>query len=672
MARGFFVVDLHQFDQICLRGGGPEEMAAYLALLKSTDKSNDVTTGGIKSVQEMTGLTRAQSKRAVENLISMGLVLALSPERARAKSVPRYRLPVNEPRKKLGKLEKRVFDVVLAGGQPDTRPEDQAARRALRKGWLERRDGAYVAIEHVNDVAFIPNHFTQVSNGNSPLARVVRAGEVDALRLAVALYARQDLLEHGGVPAEVMRGYYHQQSEARCGNATIHHLKPGRHWIDPVTGKVTEVTRYADAQSFPDVGDLNKALDILERAHVIEWGVFSATGEPVGVHDFKRPDRPLGTRRMGRQVFGGPECAPALMAYLLHLLKRDGGKMDLSVSDFIEKWKKSGPVVAVESKVVQHVEANPPYQLASDGGTRDVPIYQRFVEQAKALQPRYLSMVIPARWMASGLGLSEFRDTMLSDRRIRALHDFPSAMDVFPGVEVKAGVCFFLWDADYQGDCEVTTVRGNETVGPSLRNLGQFDVFVRDGRAMTILQKVIGKDHTSINTILARDKEFGWTSNFDGFHKNEKPEDVELHYIRKMKRGVGYIEREKVTKSSHLIDYWKVMVPQAFNGGDGLPHQIVGKPLIAPSPSVCTQSFLFFYVGSEDEAESILSYYKTRFFRFLVSLRKITQHATHATYTWVPMQSWDQEWTDEKLYSKYGITLDEQDFIASQVKVMEL
>ncbi|WP_066711004.1 Eco57I restriction-modification methylase domain-containing protein [Celeribacter ethanolicus] len=318
------------------------------------------------------------------------------------------------------------------------------------------------------------------------------------------------------------------------------------------------------------------------------------------------------------------------------------------------------------------IVGNPPYQLASDGGTRDVPIYQHFVEQAKALQPRYLSMVIPARWMASGLGLSDFRDTMLSDRRIRALHDFPSAMDVFPGVEVKAGVCFFLWDADYQGDCEVTTVRGNETVGPSLRNLGQFDVFVRDGRAMTILEKVVGEGHTSINTILARDKEFGWTSNFDGFHKNEKPNDVELHYIRRMKRGVGYIEREKVTKSAHLIDYWKVMVPQAFNGGDGLPHQIVGKPLIAPSPSVCTQSFLFFYIGSEEEAKSILSYYKTRFFRFLVSLRKITQHATHATYSWVPMQSWDQEWTDEKLYTKYGITQDEQDFIASQVKVMEL
>jgi site-specific DNA-methyltransferase (adenine-specific) len=133
---------------------------------------------------------------------------------------------------------------------------------------------------------------------------------------------------------------------------------------------------------------------------------------------------------------------------------------------------------------------NPPYQLASDGGTRDVPIYQNFVEQAKMLQPRHLAMVIPSRWMASGLGLSEFRNAMLSDRRIRELVDYPAASDVFPGVEVKAGVCYFLWDASHDGDCNVTTVRGGETIGPIPRNLAEYDVFVRDARAVSILHKV--------------------------------------------------------------------------------------------------------------------------------------------------------------------------------------
>ena len=315
---------------------------------------------------------------------------------------------------------------------------------------------------------------------------------------------------------------------------------------------------------------------------------------------------------------------------------------------------------------------NPPYQLASDGGSRDGPIYQHFVEQAKSLQPRFLTMVIPSRWMASGLGLSAFRETMLGDRRIRELVDYPAANDVFPGVEVKAGVCYFLWDASHDGDCNVTTIRGGEVVGPIKRNLGEFDVFVRDARAMSILRKVSKAGEASVNTILARDKEFGWTSNFDGFHSKERSGDVPIYYIRQMKRDIGYIGRTAVTKSDHLIDTWKLLVPKAFNGGDAVPHQILGKPQIAPSPSVCTQSFLFFYVKSLIAAKSLQSYYTTRFFRFLVSVRKITQDATHSTYVWVPIQKWDRTWTDEALYDKYGITKKEQAYIESQVREMNL
>lgn len=315
---------------------------------------------------------------------------------------------------------------------------------------------------------------------------------------------------------------------------------------------------------------------------------------------------------------------------------------------------------------------NPPYQLASDGGTRDVPIYQHFVEQAKKLEPRFLTMVIPSRWMASGLGLSDFRQAMLNDKRMRELVDYPAANDVFPGVEVKAGVCYFLRDSAHDGDCNVTTIRGGEVLGPLPRNLGEYDVFVRDARAVTILHKVLARHEPSINTILARDKEFGWTSNFDGFHAKERSGDVPLYYIRTMKRAVAYIEREAVTKSAHLIDTWKVLVPKAYNGGDGVPHQILGKPLIAPLPSVCTQSFLFFHVASRRAAESLQSYYTTRFFRFVASLRKITQDATHSTYLWVPIQTWNRTWADQDLYAKYGITRKEQDYIASQVRTMNL
>lgn len=315
---------------------------------------------------------------------------------------------------------------------------------------------------------------------------------------------------------------------------------------------------------------------------------------------------------------------------------------------------------------------NPPYQLGSDGGTRDVPIYQKFVNQALALEPRFLSMVIPARWMASGLGLGDFRSQMLSDRHIRNLFDFPNASEAFPGVEIKAGTCYFLWDALYDGETEVTTVRNGIEIGPVSRNLGEFDVLVRDAFSASVLRKVLALGEESITTIQAADKEFGWTSNFRGFHVEPASELVPLFYAPKTgKREIGYIERSNVLKSSHLIDTWKVMFSAAYNGGDAIPHQIIGKPFVVSAPSVCTQTYLFFHTDSESKAKSIASYMQTRFFRFLVSLRKITQHATKSTYSWVPIQAWDVIWTDALLYAKYG--LDERDIehIEGLIRPME-
>ncbi|MFT0848211.1 Eco57I restriction-modification methylase domain-containing protein [Actinomycetaceae bacterium L2_0104] len=318
---------------------------------------------------------------------------------------------------------------------------------------------------------------------------------------------------------------------------------------------------------------------------------------------------------------------------------------------------------------------NPPYQLGSDGGTRDVPIYQHFVEQAKRLEPRFLTMVIPSRWMATGLGLNEFRRTMLNDTRIRDLVDYPNAAEVFSEVGINGGACYFLWDLNYNGKCNVTSIWGGEKTGPELRQLNEFDILVRDARALPILRKVIARAEPSVNTILARDKEFGWTSNFAGFHNSPRSGDVPLYYIKSMKRRTGYIARDEVTKSAELIDTWKLLVPEVGSGREREKSGVdlvLGPSLMAPSPSVCTQSFLFFHAGSEDEIRSIRSYYATKFFRFLVSLRKITQHATHSTYQWVPIQTWDREWADAALYEKYGLTDSEVGYIESRIRPMEL
>lgn len=316
---------------------------------------------------------------------------------------------------------------------------------------------------------------------------------------------------------------------------------------------------------------------------------------------------------------------------------------------------------------------NPPYQLGSDGGTRDVPIYQHFVEQAKKLQPRFISMVIPSRWMVTGLGLKAFRETMLKDRRISVLVDFPTGKEVFPGVDVKGGVCYFLWQSDHVDDCQVTLNREGVVYGPISRRLDEFDVFVRDHRAVSILNKVLLRQEGSITEILSVDKEFGWTSNFDGFSSVERPGDIPLHYVRKGVRGVGYIARKDITKSVGLIDKWKLLIPKAgSDGGQKIPDLVLGRPQIAGSPSVCTQSFLFFSVNSEKEAANLESYLRTRFFRFIVSLRKITQDATRNTYLWVPMQDFSTPWTDEMLFRKYGISPEEITFIESMIRSMEL
>jgi site-specific DNA-methyltransferase (adenine-specific) len=316
---------------------------------------------------------------------------------------------------------------------------------------------------------------------------------------------------------------------------------------------------------------------------------------------------------------------------------------------------------------------NPPYQMKGGaGGTSDSSIYHLFVEQAMRLEPQYVSMVLPARWIAGGRGMDDFRNTILGGQHLRELVDFPASAEVFPGVEIKAGICYFLWDKKHKGECNVTTVRGGETLGPVPRKLDEYDIFVRDARAVSILHKVLARGELPVNSILSRDTPFGFASNFDEFREKKRPGDVALYYIRKMKRGIGYIDRAIISKNAKHVDDWKVLVPEAFNGGDNIPHQIVGKSLIASPPSACTQSFLAFFVGSRDQAKSLQSYYTTRFFRFLVSQRKITQHGLHSTYAWVPMQTWDRTWTDEALYEKYGISADEQAYIQSQVRVMSV
>ena len=355
-----------------------------------------------------------------------------------------------------------------------------------------------------------------------------------------------------------------------------------------------------------------------------------------------------------------------------------------AIKDLIAQNPNLWPNQSDEAMKFDAIVGNPPYQTSSNdtrSTSRDIPVYQHLVKACKELDARYVSLVIPSRWMATGLGLNEFRAEMLSDHHLRKLIDFPVTNDVFTNVEIKGGVCVFLRDSQYEGQCEFISCRNQVWTPGVLRDLDEFDILVRNSTAAQILRKVLKFKEPSMMELLAVDKEFGWTSNFKGFHDEcESKNDIPLYYVRGGKRLMGYIARSEISKSTHLIDKWKVMVPEAASdGGQRIPDSVLGTSFIAPNPSVCTQTYLFFYCDTELEATNIQRYLKTRFFRFMVSLRKITQHATRNTYLWVPQQDFtessDLDWNkniadlEQALYKKYELTEEECSYIEYMVKV---
>ena len=321
------------------------------------------------------------------------------------------------------------------------------------------------------------------------------------------------------------------------------------------------------------------------------------------------------------------------------------------------------------------IVGNPPYQMDAESGNRTMPLYQLFVEQAKALRPRYLAMITPSRWMAGGLGLTAYRATMLADKRIRSLVDYPVASEVFPGVEIKGGVSYFFWDRDNPGNCQMTLIRGDDKHGPQERNLAEFDILVRDGRALPILERAMRRKETSLSQLVSPKRPFGdeLRTNFKKFDRlKTSRSQYKLYMNEEFNRRAFWVDRSFVTSNLNLVSAWKILLPKAgSDGGQRLPDVVIGQPMIAEPGSICTETYLA--VGpfaSKEEAESALSYLRTRFARFLISLRKISQDNISSTFLWVPQQAWDRAWTDEELYKKYGITKAEQEYIAEMVKEM--
>lgn len=303
------------------------------------------------------------------------------------------------------------------------------------------------------------------------------------------------------------------------------------------------------------------------------------------------------------------------------------------------------------------------------GGSSAKPIYNLFVDQAKKLNPRFLVMIIPSRWFAGGKGLDTFRANMLHDKHIRVLADFFNAADVFPGVDISGGVCYFLWDRDHVGDCKViSSLNGAQTTmeRPLLEN--KSETFIRFNMAVPIARKVMSFNESSFSNIVSTRKPFGLEAK-DRIVEQSSNNTYKVYAYPKN----GYVDKLCVRSNQQNVDKYKVMIAKAYGERGDFPYLVIGKPFLAMPGEVCTETYLV--IGPTDDvnqAKNILSYMTTKFFRFFVLFKKNTQNAAKGVYDFVPMQDFSKPWTDEELYAKYGLTDEEIAFIDSMIKPMDL
>jgi len=317
---------------------------------------------------------------------------------------------------------------------------------------------------------------------------------------------------------------------------------------------------------------------------------------------------------------------------------------------------------------------NPPYQLDTGGsGKQAKPIYQMFVQQAKKLNPRYLSMIIPSRWFSGGMRLDDFRDEMLKDNHLLNITDHPNAKDCFPQNSISGGVCYFLRSRDNIGECKFSSIRNGNTY-TLIRRLDEFAVLVRYNEAVEILRKVRSKDEKILSEIASSLTPFGLSTNYRGKNTPSGKNDFKLH----TSEGITFISSNEVEKGYEYINKYKVLISKTGAEHAGEPdkngkYRVLTSSMKVLEPNeLCTHSY--FVIGQFDNslpAENLLTYLKTRFLRFLVLLSMSSINVSKSVFQFVPIQDFSESWTDENLYKKYDLTKDEIAFIESMIRPME-
>lgn len=331
----------------------------------------------------------------------------------------------------------------------------------------------------------------------------------------------------------------------------------------------------------------------------------------------------------------------------------------------------------LENMKFDTIVGNPPYQMSDGGGMQTgsssgsaVPLYQKFFSLSKNLNPAHISMIIPSRWFSGGRGLNDFRDVMLKDRHIAKIIDYSDSRDCFPQVDIAGGVCYLQWCRAYEGKCKIVN-KEKKTSYHSLRYLDEFPVFVRHALALKIIKKVLSKRERTMDNLVYSSKPFGFRS-FETGRKQKRAKDVELIGSS----GITYVARNEVTTNADLIDKYKVIMSKASaehagqTDNEGRKRIVSRIEILAPN-QICSETYLLLSTfDSKEEAQNLVSYVRTCFFRFLLSTILLTQNIAKDKYQFIPIQNFKKKWTDAELYKKYGLTAEEIDFIESMIKPM--
>lgn len=322
--------------------------------------------------------------------------------------------------------------------------------------------------------------------------------------------------------------------------------------------------------------------------------------------------------------------------------------------------------------------SNPPYQLKvneAGKGLGAIPIYNRFIEQMQKLNTRYMSMIIPARWFSGGVGLDDFRKKMLLNTHIKQIVDYIDSKDCFPGVDVNGGVCYFLIDNLYDGDCNYTNICNNKQSNAT-RALNEFDIFIRRNEAVSIIHKVKKHNEKTLDAPggCSPQTPYGFLSTYEGNPTRMSDDDCELL----SSRGWSYVSIHEVQKSKETINLYKPMISKLSCEHAGNPDKngmfrVLSRMEILTPKQICNQSYLTVCpCKTYEEADNVYNYLRTKFVRFLILQTLAGMNLSISNFKFVPWQDFSKPWTDEELYIKYNLTEEEIVFIESMIKPMDL